>query len=152
MGTAAETLITVRQMTLADIPAVYEIEKISFAEAWQAEYFQQYLQVANTAGLVAEFENKIVAYVTLTFFEGFTAISKFAVAPEFRRRTLGKQFLEFILKLICQRGGVLVKLHVNTKNIAAIHLYESCGFKVIGRIENFYPSIHENAFLMERKI
>lgn len=148
----AEINIIARQMTLADIPAIYEIEKISFAEAWQSEYFQQYLQAENTGGIVAEFENKIVAYVTLTFFEGFTAISKFAVAPEFRGRTLGKKFLEFILNLIRQRGGVLVKLHVNTKNIAAIHLYESCGFKVIGRIENFYPSIHENAFLMERKI
>lgn len=152
MGTAAEINIIARQMTLADIPAVYEIEKISFAEAWQAEYFQQYLQAENTGGIVAEFENKMVAYVTLTFFEGFTAITKFAIAPEFRRRTLGKKFIEFILDLIRQRGGILVKLHVNTKNIAAIHLYESCGFKVIGRIENFYPSIHENAFLMEQKI
>lgn len=105
MGTAAEINIIARQMTLADIPAVYEIEKISFAEAWQAEYFQQYLQAENTGGIVAEFENKMVAYVTLTFFEGFTAITKFAIAPEFRRRTLGKKFIEFILDLIRQRGG-----------------------------------------------
>ena len=89
----AEINILVRQMTLADIPAVCEIEKISFAEAWQAEHFQQYLQAENTGGIVAEFENKMVAYVTLTFFEGFTAIAKFAIAPEFRRRTLGKKFL-----------------------------------------------------------
>lgn len=105
MGTAAEIIVNTRQMTLADIPAVYEIEKISFAEAWQVEHFQEYLQRENTAGVVAEIENKIAAYVTLAFFDEVAGISKFAIAPEFRRRTLGKSFLEFTLNLIRKRGG-----------------------------------------------
>jgi ribosomal protein S18 acetylase RimI-like enzyme len=54
--------------------------------------------------------------------------------------------------LIPKWGGAAVYLHVNTKNVAAIRLYESCGFKVFERIENFYREDNENAFTMERKI
>ena len=93
--------ITFRQMTPSDIDAVTELDKKIFCDdAWSRYIFAYEARNLHADYIVAEFENKIVAYVTLTFFEGFTAISKFAVAPEFRRRTLGKQFLEFILKLI----------------------------------------------------
>ena len=153
MGTSPE--IIVRRMTAADISTVYEIETESFKTAWQLDFFESCLKSNEHICLVAELDKKILLYsIIQTSQIGEVYLLKFAIEKSFRRQGLGKNFL---LKLIEQirngKGQILAMLlHVNTKNVAAIRLYESCGFKVFERIENFYANDNENAFMMERKI
>lgn len=151
MGTPTE--ITIRQMTFADIESVYKMETESFPYAmWSPEFFQNCLKSNRHVKLVAELDKKILAYAILEFLGENVYLLKFVVDSNFRRRSLGKSFLEWLINLTRQRGGAFMKLHVNTKNVAAIRLYESCGFKVCERLENFYKSNNENAFTMERKL
>lgn len=151
MGTP--TAIKIRTMTAADITEVLAIETQSFKDStWTREFFQSCLQSSRHAKLVAELGGKILAYAILEVVGGNVYLLKFAVAPEFRRRTLGKNFMGALLQLAPKWGGVQMLLHVNTKNVAAIRLYETCGFRVLNRLENFYKKTGENAFTMERKI
>ncbi len=144
--------IIFRTMTPADIPTIFEIEKQSFKTPWAFNDYQECMASQKHMKIAAEMNQKILAYAVLEFSANKNVyLMKFVVAPKFRRGGLGKIFLEFLLKLI-RNWGAAVYLHVNTKNIAAIRLYESCGFKVFNRLENFYKSDNENAFTMERKI
>ena len=145
------TEIIFRTLTPADVEKIYELETRSFKAAWSLNDFKECMASQKHLKVAAEIDKKILAYAVIEFSNDRNFyLMKFAVAPEFRRRGLGKIFLEFLLKLLLKWGGA-VYLHVSTKNVAAIHLYETCGFKVIGRIENFYRNEGENAFTMERK-
>ncbi len=145
--------IIFRTLTLEDVATVYQIETRSFKTAWSLNDFKECMASPKHFKIAAEIDKKISAYAVIQLSNNRNFyLLKFVVAPEFRRHGLGKIFLETLLKLIPKRGGATVYLHVSTKNIAAIHLYESCGFKVINRLENFYPEDNENAFVMERKL
>ena len=151
MGTPTE--IKIRPMHFGDIPAVCEIEKQSFTESWSQIFFQNCLKRKIQANFVVELDKKILAYAVLQILDNKEVfLLKLAVDPNFRRHNLGKNFLAFLINFAKQWGGINLKLHVNTKNIVAIRLYESCGFKISERLENFYESVKENAFTMERKI
>lgn len=150
MGTPTE--IKIRDMTFDDVQSVCEIESQTFYYSkWTPEFFQKCLESNRHAKIVAELDKKILAYAILEIIGGNVYLLKFVVAPNFRRKTLGKNFLDVVIKLAKKWNCLIMKLHVNTKNVPAIRLYESFGFKVCERIENFYKNVNENAFVMERK-
>lgn len=150
MGETAE--INIRPMTVEDIPAAYEIETQSFQSAWTLNYFKRCVENPRNEKFIVVLEEKILAFAILKKQKnGEILLMRFAVAPNFRQRGFGKIFLEFLIKLFPQWGGVL-KLHVKTSNIAAIRLYENCGFVILNQIENFYMATNENAFTMELKL
>lgn len=150
MGETAE--INIRPMTVEDIPAAYEIETQSFQSAWSLNYFKRCVENPRYEKFIVVSEEKILAFAILKKQKNDEILlMRFAVSPNFRQRGFGKIFLEFLIKLFPQWGGVL-KLHVKTSNIVAIRLYESCNFKITNQLENFYPATNENAFIMERKI
>ena len=151
MGTSAE--IKIRDMTFDDVQSVCEIENQSFYySTWTPEFFQNCLKSNRHAKLVAELDKKILAYAILEILGRNAYLLKFVVSPNFRRKTLGKNFLDVVIKLAKKWNGLIIKLHVNTKNVPAIRLYETFGFRVAERLENFYKDVNENAFVMELKI
>lgn len=56
-----------------------------------------------------------------------------------------------LLSLInkAQESCKLITLEVNEKNLAAIHLYEKCGFKTIGTRKKYYNNTFD-AYIMTR--
>ena len=144
--------LTVRQMTLEDIPAVHRIEIKSFKVPWSFNYFLRCLQKGEMFGLVVTDAEEIAAYALLNFSDKVANVTKFAVAPNFRRRTLGKKFFEFIMNLARQKAQKKIKLHVFTNNFIAIHLYKSCGLKIVERLKNFYPEENADGFTMEGRL
>ena len=140
-------------MTQNDLATVSEIENKSFSAAWTLKDFQEIINYNNVLPLVAKAEENFIGYVLLGFSENIVTILKFVIAPEFRRRGLGKIILPGVLNFIKQQKiCTAARLHVNTKNFAAVHLYENCGFKIIERLKNYYKKDNEDAFLMERQI
>jgi len=59
-------------------------------------------------------------------------IMRFAVAPAFRGRGLGKILIEDIAKMVAALGGQRLTLNVYGSNAIARRLYLSAGFKVVG--------------------
>lgn len=104
MGTPTE--IKIRDMAAADIDSVLEIETQTFYySAWSREFFQNCLKSNRHAKLVATLDEKILAYAILEIVGNNVYLLKFAVEPNFRRRTLGKNFIEVVIQLAQQWGG-----------------------------------------------
>jgi ribosomal protein S18 acetylase RimI-like enzyme len=54
-----------------------------------------------------------------------------AVVPGERRRGVGRALLERLLTAAAEQGFAAVSLSVARSNLAARHLYESCGFEIV---------------------
>lgn len=84
-------------------------------------------------------KHDIVAMIT---FQTFGYIWSLAVDAEYRRMGLGKFMVKCTIEnMIDMQASFLASLNVNTNNIPAIKLYESCGFSIdskIGILKGFY--------------
>ena len=61
----------------------------------------------------------------------------FAVTPAFQGRGIGRQVLSELAGDLSDEGVPNVHLEVSCTNDAALHLYQSCGFDVVGT-EDYY--------------
>ena len=61
----------------------------------------------------------------------------FAVLPEFQGRGIGRQVLSDLARDLPAEGAPNVSLEVSTSNDAALRLYLSCGFDVMGTEDYF---------------
>ena len=123
---------------------LYQIEAIQAASPeaphWDAaDYLQYDLRVAAEGGAVAGF----LAWRTVA--EDEHEILNLAVAPEFRRRGVGRQLLRGLLAEC--RGTVF--LEVRESNRAALELYKSSGFQEISRRGEYYEFPSEAAIVMK---
>lgn len=69
---------------------------------------------------------------------GEAEVLTLAVAPENRRRGLGRKLLARFIYQAQLRGAAQAFLEVSAENPAAIALYESSGFAVSGRRRGYY--------------
>jgi mycothiol synthase len=69
--------------------------------------------------------------------EDEVSIHAFGVLPDYRQRGYGRQMLEEAIRSIRARSQKPIVLEVDTTNAAAIHLYESCGFRIY-TTHNYY--------------
>ncbi len=70
------------------------------------------------------------------------------IFEEFRGRGLGRNFLKHLLEEMKKEGVKKLLLEVSDKNITALGLYRSFGFREVGRRKNYY-SDGSDAILME---
>jgi ribosomal-protein-alanine N-acetyltransferase len=128
--------MTIRRAELRDLDA---IDKIQGRSSWRAkEYLDFDCQVAEEDGLVLGF---LASRQTAP---GEREILFIAVDPVHRRRGIAKRLLQNELDGL--RGEWF--LEVRESNLAAIRLYESLGFSVAGKRENYYPDPPEPAIVM----
>ena len=121
-----------------------EEEKLAEAE-WQR-------RVKNM--LFAVSDDKLVGTITYLFNERvktkhIARIFGVYVDPKYRRHGVGKKLLENALELIQKNKDVVkVQLMVNPKQLAAVRLYKTMGFEVVGQMgkeikvgEEFYDEL-----------
>jgi ribosomal protein S18 acetylase RimI-like enzyme len=66
-------------------------------------------------------------------------IQTIEVAPEARRRGIGRALLGHIENSALAAGAEWIRLHVDEENAGAIRLYEAQGYYCQGRREEYYP-------------
>jgi ribosomal protein S18 acetylase RimI-like enzyme len=79
----------------------------------------------------------------------YAYIQTIEVLPEERGRGIGNELLRRIEESARDKHAVAIWLHVESVNAGAIRLYESHGYKCMGRVENFYA--RSRAGLIYRK-
>ena len=75
-----------------------------------------------------------------------------AVAPEWRRRGLGRFLLRLARDLGARRGAREAWLEVRSGNRPALALYESLGFAEAGRRQGYYSRPREDALLLRASL
>ncbi len=137
-----------------DIREVAALERESHAAPWTLGNF--YDALAAGYGLTVGVANgAIVAYGVLLFAPGEAQILNLTVAPEARRRGLGRTLLRRLVRDAKARGAAQCFLEVRVSNVPAIELYAAEGFAPIARRMGYYPSAgntREDALVMRKPL
>ena len=139
----------VRRMTLADVPAVHEIDTLSFSLPWPERSFRFELSENPAArGWVAEADGRIAGMLMLWFVVDEAHIATIATHPDFRQQGIGEQILLTALREVHEEGARRAFLEVRASNTAAQALYKKHGFIVDGVRPRYYRDNNEDALLM----
>jgi ribosomal-protein-alanine N-acetyltransferase len=140
-------------MTAADVDSVAELEKHIFSDPWPKSAFRELLEESNRINLVLVMpDDQIGGYVLAQTGADELQIQNIAVAPEFRRRQLGVRLLRSAEAEGVLRGALCSVLEVRTTNEAALGLYQSLGYRMIGRRKNYYRHPVCDALVLFRRL
>jgi [ribosomal protein S18]-alanine N-acetyltransferase len=142
--------LTVDRMRADDLDSVVAIERASFTMPWSRGAFLYEMEKNRVARcLVMRDGSSVVAYLCLWEIGDELHVTNIAVDPAVRRKGIGRSLLQGVLDDARQRGLRLVALEVRPSNIEARALYESFGFRVVGRRRGYYYDTGEDALVME---
>jgi ribosomal-protein-alanine N-acetyltransferase len=136
-------------MRLEDVPAVKEIDLLSFSLPWPERSFQfELTRNPVSRSWVAESGERIVAMLVLWLIVDEIHIATFATHPDFRRQGIGEQLMIAALLSARAEGAVRAFLEVRAGNTGALALYKKYGFVKDGVRPRYYKDNDEDAILM----
>lgn len=156
MTIALHARVTVREAGPRDLPAVLEIESASFSDPWTLDAFQTVLALPHIRFYVAEGAGEdagaptLLGYVVALIAADEAEIADLAVAPAARRRGVGGRMLDRVTADAAAGGVGAMYLEVRESNRMALWLYESRGFRPVGRRRAYYRRPREDALLLRR--
>ena len=132
--------VTVRDMTLDDVPAVSALEQRLFpVDAWPLQMFLDELSQPETRRyLVAQGTDGIVGYAGLMCIEPIADVQTIAVVPEYEGRGIGTTLLTALIDEARRRRAADVLLEVRADNPRAQQLYVRFGFEQIHIRPRYY--------------
>jgi [ribosomal protein S18]-alanine N-acetyltransferase len=141
--------IHIRHMIEADLDAVLAIELASFPSPWKRDHFLHEIAAPHSYPFVAECNGMLAGYVCVTSLFEEAQILNIAVDPAIRGRGIARVLLERAFSLAREKGAEVMALEVRASNVAAITLYEQCGFTRTGLRQKYYEG-KDDAVLMEK--
>ena len=143
-----------RPFAEGDIREVAALERESHAAPWTAGNFADAL-AAGYGMTVGVIDDVIVAYGVLLFAPREAQVLNLTVAPEARRKRVGRTLLRRLVADAKARGASQCFLEVRESNLAAIGLYFAEGFAPIARRVGYYPAgpeAREDALVMRKSL
>lgn len=144
--------MNIRRMTLDDLPAVIELDQLSFSLPWPERSFRFEL-TDNSASRcwVAEQDGRVAGMLVAWLLVDEAHIATLATHPDFRRRGIARELLAHALRSMAWEGAVSSLLEVRESNIAAQAMYRQFGYEAVGRRKRYYKDTDEDAILMTLK-
>jgi ribosomal-protein-alanine N-acetyltransferase len=137
-------------MRPGDLDEVVAIERASFGMPWSRGAFLYEIEQNRVARCwVLREDDQVAAYLCLWEIGDELHVTNIAVHPGQRRRGLARRLLGAILEDARSRRIRSVTLEVRPTNDEARTLYESFGFRVVGRRRGYYYDTGEDALIME---
>ncbi|MGH7530457.1 MAG: ribosomal protein S18-alanine N-acetyltransferase [Gemmatimonadales bacterium] len=141
----------IRPAEAVDIPAVHGIERVVFTDPWPPDDFRACLMYG-AIFLVADLENRVGGYLVARATADEGEILNLAVAPEGRRRGMGRALVRRALGELVRHGVRDVFLEVRESNAGARALYAAHGFAEVGRRPRYYRRPVEDAIILRAAI
>lgn len=130
-----------RPMDAGDVEQLVEAELRCFPEdPWTAEAFSSILSLPAFHGVVLEEAGRLIGYLVAWEIIDEGELLNIAILPEERGRGLGRSLLKNWLERLRGQQFRAVFLDVRDDNQPAISLYESFGFKVVGKRKGYYSN------------
>lgn len=141
--------VHIRRMTIEDVPAVAQLDQLSFSLPWTERSFH-FEVTSNPASRcwVAEQAGRIVGVVVAWLLVDEMHIATIATHPDFRRQGIAWALLAHVLKLGADEGALSSFLEVRESNLVAQAMYRKFGYEVTGRRPRYYKDNGEDAILM----
>lgn len=146
---AVSAPLVIERMRISDVPAVIEIERLSFSSPWPAFAFEQELTSNRLAHyVVARSDEGVIGFAGIWLMVDEAHITTFGVHPQHRRRGVGRRLLLRLAEMAIELGTVRMTLEVRVSNEPAQALYRAFGFQVAGRRIAYYSDDGEDALVM----
>lgn len=141
--------VAIEPMTVADLPRVLAIERMSFKTPWTEANFRHEIEENPLAwNLVAREDGNVAAFACAYLVADEMMINDLAVDPSRRRRGLASALLTRLMAGGRARGCARATLEVRPGNGPARALYEAFGFSVVGHRPGYYADTGEDALLL----
>jgi ribosomal-protein-alanine N-acetyltransferase len=139
------------RMRPEDLDEVLAIERASFTMPWSRGAFLYEMQQNRVARcwVGRDDDGRVAGYLCLWEVADEVHITNVAVRPNVRRQGIARALLSSVLDNARARAFKIVVLEVRPSNHNALTLYESFGFKVVGRRHGYYYDTGEDALVME---
>jgi ribosomal-protein-alanine N-acetyltransferase len=146
------TTIELRQLGLADLRAIEEIERRSYPTPWSRSMFAGELAKPSSICLgafEAEGENgELCGYLIVSRYVDAWHVMNVAVDPDHRGRGIATMLIERLFELTAEDVRRGYTLEVRVSNVTAIELYERLGFQARGVRRGYYTDNREDALIM----
>lgn len=139
--------VKIETATTKLLDQLFQIEEQCFdQEAFSKRQIAYLLTDYNSIAFVAKVNEVIVGFiiaqVEVEENTEFGHIITINVVPNLRRKGIGKRLLLEIETLLKQKGIEESRLEVREDNHTAIKLYQTMGYKTLGKLENYYGKKH----------
>lgn len=149
--------VRIRPMTPDDLPAVMEIERAVFSDAWTLAFFRGELEQPGVWARIAEWSAgdgtapRLAGYLMAWTGYGEGHIGNLAVVPDLRRHGIASALLEDLDAHARASGVTVLTLEVRASNDAAQALYQAHGFALAGLRRGYYRDSGEDALILARR-
>jgi len=143
-------LMQLRKFRYEDLPRILELERKCFgADAYPPATLLALAALYPELFIVAEERGEVVGYISAVVRqENVGHIVSICVDPLHRRRGVGTALMREVERILSEVFGVCTfRLEVRVSNTPAIKLYEKLGYRIVDRVENYYPD-GEDGYVM----
>lgn len=131
--------VSLREARFADVPSLVSLEASSFDDPWSGRLLEAELAQPGSLALVAAGETGgVVGYAAFRRAADEAEMVRIAVAPEARRRGVGRRLVEEGIERLRRAGVRRCLLEVRQGNEPARRLYAGLGFYRIGFRRAYY--------------
>jgi ribosomal-protein-alanine N-acetyltransferase len=153
MSAQLDTLCHYRRMTSSDLDAVAAIEATAYPYPWTRGNFGDSLEAGYHCWVV-ECAGVTSGYTVVMVTAGEAHLLNLTIDAPMQKRGVGRELLNFVLKLARDYGAQRMFLEVRPSNTAARALYAAAGFFEIALRRDYYPAGggREDAIVLERSL
>ena len=132
-------MILIRKFKPTDMFSVIKLASETLTEQYNPSLFNFFYESYPRGFIVAEKEHKIIGFIIGVKTTTYTSrILMLSISTKNRRQKIGSSLLLEFLKIIVKEKVKTVELEVRTDNNKAKNFYIKHGFKIKGKIEDFY--------------
>ena len=141
------------KMGISDFEIIKNSLKSDFDDFWNENILKQELLNTDSIFLVVKdtISDEILGFAGIEIVLDEAELMNIVIRKNKRGLGIGKSLMEKIINIAKENNIKILKLEVNEKNLIAINLYKSFGFKQTGIREKYYNN-HDSAILMDLEI
>ncbi|GEB76061.1 GNAT family N-acetyltransferase [Sporolactobacillus inulinus] len=146
--------LEVKQQTLRELERLIEISVSSFGDNRKEarKLIEMALLAPHREGYMAVFKNQIIGICYARFDENEAFLFGLGIDSAFQGKGLGKTFLVHLLDRLFSRAVHTVKLDVDSRNRAALNIYQDAGFAPIDTVNYYRMHVKETeAIIYDRE-
>lgn len=148
--------LEIREAQRGDLEAMVRLERAARPDPFSRDLLAREFGIGVSYQWVARSEGdgdgSLAGLLVFWIVGGEAQIHDLAVAPARRREGIATALVTHLVEFATAEGARVVTLEVRQNNRAAIALYESLDFEIIGRREAYYSDTGEAALLMTRRL
>jgi ribosomal-protein-alanine N-acetyltransferase len=148
--------LAIEPMGEADVATVQQIERQIFSTPWPKNAYFRELSSRTSAHYIvlrrgaaeAGDQDELVGYAGMWKMYDEAHVTTIGVRHDLQHHGYGRILFAGLVQAAYDMGAKWVTLEVRTSNENAMRMYESFGFKVIGRRRGYYTDNGEDAIVM----